>query len=495
MESKIPTIRDGSAVWLLTRFLVPGDIVLLMGGLQVPADIEWVEGDILQVDTSALTGNSFPHKYPSNSNGNLIPSGSTIRSGEAYGIVRYTGKNSYVGSDEFNSKKDKIEDKFKVLFLEKKIMQVMMAIMVFTLVDILVVFIVQGIVRNEFTLSSVKEGISTCLSILLAAIPVLLPVVMHFTLVAGAGKIAREDLAVVTSLPAIEDIASMTVLCSDKTGTLTTSILTVIDESVWCCSNFDKCEIALYAAFASKRDNYDYVDRAVITHFCKLYSTKGMGTISEYNRYVNTRSVAFNPIYKRVIYEYTHPDVGIVTIAKGLPSKVLDTSDGGEDDANDQWKCQDYLQLRNELRKVDYDLSKARFKTIGVAVKINNGPFLFCGILPLLDPPRRDTAQTIANLVDAGVEVKMVTGDHLNIAKNIARMIGCGDDIHAASELREENFHIDPEVRLELIRKSNGIAQSLPSDKRMLGLTLRNNFQEVVGVTGDGVGISFDFDY
>ena len=94
MEQKIAVLRDGHAEYLLTRLLVPGDVVLLIGGCATPADIEWLEGDILSVDTAALTGEPLPRKYPSDEHGKLILCGTIIRAGEAYGIVRKTGKSN-----------------------------------------------------------------------------------------------------------------------------------------------------------------------------------------------------------------------------------------------------------------------------------------------------------------------------------------------------------------------------------------------------------------
>jgi H+-transporting ATPase len=137
--------------------------------------------------------------------------------------------------------------------------------------------------------------------------------------------------------------------------------------------------------------------------------------------------------------EFTHPHLGNVTIAKGLPTKVLDTADGGVDDAADQWKVDNLEQLYPEVSKLDKNFSKAGYKTLGVAVKFNDGPFQFVGILPMFDPPRHDSAKTIKNLQAAGINVKMITGDHLNIAKETAKLIGMGVNIHPGEATREGN--------------------------------------------------------
>lgn len=477
MEQKIATLRDGKAEHINTRLLVPGDVVLLIGGCQVPADIEWMEGDVLSVDTAALTGEPLPRKYPSEEYGKLILCASTIRAGEAYGIVRKTGIHTEIGGANADIMKDKATTKVSVF--EARVLLAVKIIIVISLIDVLIIFLIQGFVRGEFK-DGIRDNLLTCLSIIIAAIPVALPIVMQVTMALGAGKMASEYDSVVTSLPALQDISSMTVLCSDKTGTLTTAKISIHAESVWCTGTFTKQDVALYAGLASSRDKKeDAIDRSVIQHFDRVFGPSGIALTNEYTK---VRNVGFNPIYKRVLYEYTHPKIGRITIAKGLPNKVLDTADGGVDDAADQWKVQDAEKLKETVKKVDFDFSKAGYKTLGIVVKINDGPFVYCGILPMLDPPRHDTAQTIKNLVNAGIEVKMITGDHLNIAKETARLIGMGTNIYPGEATRDGS-----QEGHDIIRRAHGFAQVLPRDKREVVLVLRNVFNQVCGMTGDGV--------
>ena len=178
---------------------------------------------------------------------------------------------------------------------------------------------------------------------------------------------------------------------------------------------------------------------------------------------------------------------------------------------------------------MDRDFSKAGYKTLGVSVKINDGPFKFVGILPMLDPPRHDTKQTIANLIRAGIRVKMITGDHLNIAKETARLIGMGTNIQkgeetrVASQIRDEliwdagkttlctalpcprRTYCDPRRTAphcipcllfckSFLLKLDGFAQVLPRDKREVVLVLKNTFKQVVGMTGgSGSGSGWSF--
>ena len=208
---------------------------------------------------------------------------------------------------------------------------------------------------------------------------------------------AREYNAVVTSLPALQDISSMSVLCSDKTGTLTTANIAIHGESVWLNSGFSKEDLALFGALASNRDKKeDPIDRSVINHFDKVYGATGMQACADYEK---VRLVGFNPIYKRVVAEFKHPRYGTVTIAKGLPSKLINTADGGVDDALDQWAVENHELLASTVNDVDKRFSKAGYKTLAVAIKIGDGPFKFVGILPMLDPPRHDTPQVLCCVV------------------------------------------------------------------------------------------------
>lgn len=477
MEQKVAVLRDGQAQHLLTRLLVPGDIVLLVGGCSVPADVEWLEGDVLSIDTAALTGEPLPRKYPSDQYGTNILCGCSVKAGEAYCIVRKTGVNTEIGSSSADIMLDKATTKVSVF--EERVLFAVKIIIVLSLVDVAIIFLVQGFLRDEFS-SDLKELLLTCLSIIIAAVPVALPLVLQVTMALGAAKMATDFNAVVTSLPALQDISSMSVLCSDKTGTLTTANISIHAESVWTAEGFTKEDVALYGALSSNRDKKeDPIDRSVINHFDKISGPEGLSKCAEYTR---VRLVGFNPIYKRVVAEFTHPSIGTICIAKGLPAKILDTENGAVDDAVDQWKVENFESLKPVVDQVDLDFSKAGYKTLGIAIKINDGPYRYVGILPMLDPPRHDTAVTVQNLTKAGVNVKMITGDHLNIAKETARLIGMGTNIHPGEATRDST-----ECGRELIFNADGFAQVMPRDKRECVMVLKNHFNVVTGMTGDGV--------
>eukprot|EP00434_Breviolum_minutum_P038335 symbB.v1.2.033999.t1/scaffold4306.1/size49852/3 len=206
----------------------------------------------------------------------------------------------------------------------------------------------------------------------------------------------------------------------------------------------------------------------------------------------------FNPEVKRTVatVKRLYDDRKLI-VAKGLASKILDTSSGGQDSGKLQWTCEEckeegFLEM---VQKTDQELSSKGYKTIAVAAGIEGEGMHFLGLLPMIDPPRLDprdggyaiergydTAITVQRLMNAGVEVKMITGDHLNIAIETARMVGMATNILPGEATREGGHTGD-----ETIRESGGFAQVLPRDKRECVLALQRSYDLVVGMTGDGV--------
>jgi H+-transporting ATPase len=481
MEQKITVVRDGRAQQLLTRLLVPGDVILLVGGTAVPADVNWLEGDILSIDTSSLTGEALPRKYPSPKYGKRILAGTIVQAGEAYCLVRKTGSNTEIGNSQEAIMHDKIAIKRSIF--EERIFFLVKIVISISLIIVITIFLVQGIARNEFTPKKVQNLISTVLSIMVASVPVALPLVLQVTMALGAGMMARKYNAVVTSLSALQDISSMTILCSDKTGTLTTARISIHDEKIWFSQHemFTKQDVILYARLASNVDKEDDpIDRSCIEHF-QRYATESLKV--DLQKCILMRHIGFNPIYKRVIWVYHHPIYGTITIAKGLPNKIVDTSDGGIDDCEFQWKVEHIDLVREEVANISNQLSLNGYKTLGIAIQLGvQQPFRFVGILPMIDPPRHDSAKTIELLQKAGIQVKMITGDHLNIAKETACILGLQTNIYAAEDLRGDNIET-----YQRIYEADGFSQVLPKDKRKVVEVLKQHYHAVIGMTGDGV--------
>ena len=409
--SEVTVRRDSNTLSVPTTMLVPGDIVLLVGGNMVPADVVWLDGDRMKIDTAALTGEPIPRTYPSEDYGHDILCGATVLSGEAYCQVTAIGTATEIGKAQADLLKDKTVRVVSVF--QTKIMIIIQVLVSCCFGIVISVLMVEGTVHDGFNIS-IKQTILDALSILIASIPVALPLVLQVNLALGAAFMAKHYNAIVTSIPALQDIASMSMLCSDKTGTLTTANMSVIHDKIYTYHGEFTIEQALtYARLCSNPDKKDDpIDQAIILAFdsCNI-------NIEGYEQY---DFIGFDPTVKRVISFVRHGDK-IMTIAKGLPAKILDTSAGGHDDHELQWKIDkhDDKDLIGSITRQDKDFSTKGYKTIAIAMvdgdarRMANPVWKFVGLLPMLDPPRADTAATIASLHHANVSVKMITGDHV----------------------------------------------------------------------------------
>ena len=250
------------------------------------------------------------------------------------------------------------------------------------------VLIVLGFGYGWFKAGQSREAVLQLISITVAAIPIALPLVMTVVMSLGASFLAKEHNAIVTSLPALQDVASMSILNSDKTGTLTTAKMSIMVDSIYAVDGVKPAEILLYAYLSSNKDKKDDpIDRAIISAFETNEEAK---KLFEEGGYDVEDIIGFNNIAKRVV-TFVDSKKGKVTIAKGLVAKVLDTSAGGEDDSELQWKCvqnSSKLFLKN-LRLKDSGLSKAGYKTIGIAMcNVNareneSAEWNFVGLLPV----------------------------------------------------------------------------------------------------------------
>ncbi|KAL3911479.1 MAG: hypothetical protein SGILL_007265 [Bacillariaceae sp.] len=483
LESEIAVRREGETKAIPVKELVPGDIVLLVGGTIVPADIKFVKGDTMSIDTAALTGEPLPRKYPSSDHGDVILSGSTVVAGECYGTVMRTGMDTEIGKAQADVLQDKSVRVVSVF--QQKIMRIIQAFVVVSLAFVVAVVLIKGFVYNGFH-DDINGTILAGLSILIASIPVALPLVLQVNLALGASFLAKEHHAIVTSIPALQDIASMSMLCSDKTGTLTTAKMSVIRNRIVAVGDFSQEDVIRYAKLCSNADKKDDpIDKAVL----KAYEESEAAEEDE--DYVQTEIIGFNPTVKRVVAFVDHKGKTL-SVAKGLPAKIINTEAGGVDDHECQWKVEgeDDKSFVKSITETDAGLSKAGYKTIAIAVcegdarQPNHGPWKFVGLMPMLDPPREDTRATVESLQHANISVKMITGDHVNVGKETARLIGMGTDFHAGEEIRSAT---NPESRNEMIWHADGFAAVLPSDKREVVLTLRNEYGLVTGMTGDGV--------
>merc|ERR1712019_70487 len=268
------------------------------------------------------------------------------------------------------------------------------------------------------------------------------------------------------------------------TGTLTTASMTVYyDATAKTYNNFSAEDVLEFASLASNHANKDDpIDSAVLRAYAQCTKAASVDAAVEARdkKFSLDKDgfIGFNPIVKRTCAAVTRSDGTKFFVSKGMVDVILKTN---PDDEGKQWTVANFDQMSKEATKADADLGISGFKTLGVAVSTNGGQMQFAGILPIMDPPRHDTATTIAQIKDAQVAVKMITGDHHNIGKELARQIKLGTDIRTPDCLKPPSAERD-----RIVLECDGFAKVKPLDKHEVVSVLQNKGM-VVGMTGDGV--------
>ena len=293
-----------------------------------------------------------------------------------------------------------------------------------------------------------------------AAIPVAMPTVLSVTMAVGARLLARKE-AIVTRLAAIEELAGVDVLCSDKTGTLTQNKLTLGDP--FSVNNVPAEQVILNAALASRADNNDTIDLAVLGGLKDDQALKG---------YQVTHFQPFDPVHKRTEATVKGPDGREFKATKGAPQVILELSANAG-------------QVKPAVEKAVNEFAARGFRSLGVARADAQGAWQFLGVVPLFDPPREEAKSTIATARQMGVSVKMVTGDQVAIARETAAKLGLGQNILDASGFGDTKHHETGQLA-ESIEKADGFAQVFPEHKFHIVDTLQQR-GHIVGMTGDGV--------
>jgi H+-transporting ATPase len=444
--------RDGAWQVMEARELVPGDIIRLRAGDIIPADAKLIDGDYLSVDQSALTGESLPAGKEKDE---IVYSGSIAKQGEMVALVTSTGSHTYFGRTA-----KLVAGAGKASHFQKAVLQIGDYLIYLSLALVVVLILVQLFRGNSFT-----KLLQFALILTVASIPVAMPAVLSVTMAVGALALSKMK-AIVSRLESVEEMAGMDVLCSDKTGTLTQNKLTLGEPQLFDVT--DAGELILAAALASKAENNDSIDLAVIG---------ALDSPARLDRFESTAFVPFDPVGKRT--EGTIRDDGGNTfkVTKGAPQVIMDLA---------------HLDpaVRTRADQVVDRLAQKGQRTLGVARTRKDGSWQFMGILPLFDPPREDSAETIAQAQAHGIEVKMVTGDNLAIAKEISAKLGLGKNIQVADELLDacscgitsgSSSHLA--ARAE---SADGFAQVFPEHKFGIVKALQDK-DHIVGMTGDGV--------
>ena len=439
--------RDGQWIDPEARELVPGDVIHLRLGDIVPADARLLEGDPIEVDQSALTGESLPITHQS---GEAVFSGSIIRTGEIDALVYATGQNTYFGKTAQLVQGAQTASHFQRAVLKIGNYLIILA------VTLVAVIITVALFRGDAFLTTLQFA----LVLTVAAIPVAMPTVLSVTMAVGARLLAKKE-AIVTRLAAIEELAGVDVLCADKTGTLTQNKLTLGDP--FSVNNVSVDQVILNAALASRADNKDTIDLAVLG---------GLNNDQALKDYQVVHFQPFDPVHKRTEASVKGADGSELKVTKGAPQVILALSANAG-------------QVKPAVEKAVNEFAARGFRSLGVARTDQEGQWQFLGVLPLSDPPRDEAKATIAIAREMGVKVKMVTGDALAIAKETAKTLGMGVNILDAGGFGDTRQHETAQLA-ESIEKADGFAQVFPEHKFHIIDVLQQR-GHIVGMTGDGV--------
>jgi H+-transporting ATPase len=444
---KAKVLRDGKWTNPNASEVVPGDVVRLRLGDIVPADARLLAGDPIEVDQSALTGESLPVTCKP---GGAVFSGSIVRQGEIDAMVYGTGTNTYFGKTA-----QLVQEAHTVSHFQRAVLKIGDYLIILAVALVLVILVV-ALFRGDPVLTTLEF----CLVLLVAAIPVAMPTVLSVTMAVGARLLAKKE-AIVTRLSAIEELAGVDVLCSDKTGTLTQNKLTLGDP--FSVNNIPADQVILWAALASRAEDKDTIDLAVIG------GVKDEKTLKAYHV---THFQPFDPVHKRTEATVKGADGKQFFVAKGAPQVILEMSANAG-------------QVKAAVEKAVNEFAGRGFRSLGVARADEENKWQFAGVLPLFDPPREQAKATIASARQMGVDVKMVTGDQIAIARETSRALGLGTNILDASGLGDIKHHETAQTA-EAIEKADGFAQVFPEHKFHIVDVLQQR-GHIVGMTGDGV--------
>jgi H+-transporting ATPase len=446
---KSRVLREGTWLPLNARELVPGDVIRLRAGDIIPADAKLIDGEYLSVDQSALTGESLPAGKEKN---DVVYSGSIAKQGEMIALVTTTGAQTYFGRTA-----KLVEGAGKASHFQKAVLQIGDYLIYLSLGLVVVLVIVQLFRGSSFT-----ELLQFALILTVASIPVAMPAVLSVTMAVGAVVLSKMK-AIVSRLESVEEMAGMDILCSDKTGTLTQNKLTLGEPQRFEAA--DAQELILTAALASKAENNDSIDSAVI---------EALGNASALDRFTSVAFMPFDPVGKRTEATVGDTNRHQFKVTKGAPQVIMDLADLDE-------------QTRKQADRLVDGLAQKGQRTLGVArTQAEDGPWQFMGILPLFDPPREDSAETIAQAQAHGIQVKMVTGDNLAIAREIAGKLGLGRNIQNADQLLSKDRSSADEDLAARTEAADGFAQVFPEHKFRIVKALQDK-GHIVGMTGDGV--------
>ncbi|KAL4807485.1 E1-E2 ATPase-domain-containing protein [Aspergillus unguis] len=488
-------VRDGEEGDSLARELVPGDVIVIEEGQTVPADAKvicaynnrdngWEEYNqllkddaldkssqsqdddhddeaenrrghsIVACDHSAITGESLAvDRYM----GDTVFYTTGCKRGKAYAVVQATGPRSFVGRTAAMVQTAKDTGHFKMVMDS-----IGTSLLVLVMAWILAMWI-GGFYRNIPIASPGEQTLLFyTLELMIIGVPVGLPVVTTTTLAVGAAYLAKKK-AIVQKLTAIESLSGVDILCSDKTGTLTANRLSIREPFV--AENVDVNWMFAVAALASSHNvnSLDPIDKVTVLALKQYPKAKEIlqqgWKVEEFH--------PFDPVSKRIVAVATCNGVRY-TCTKGAPKAVLQLTNSSE--------AKMYKEKATEF-------ASRGFRSLGVAVRKEDEPWVLLGMMPMFDPPREDTAQTIAEAQKLGIQVKMLTGDAIAIAKETCKMLALGTKVFNSERLIGGGLGAMAE---DLVERADGFAEVFPEHKYQVVQMLQER-GHLTAMTGDGV--------
>lgn len=390
MVRKVTVLRESKFRQIPSRELVPGDIIKLRIGDIVPADVQLMAGDYLLIDQAALTGESLPVSRKVNE---VAYANTIVKQGEMLAVVVNTGTRTRFSSVVSLVAKAQLEERSH---FQKMVIQIGNFLILITVALVLLIIMV-ALFRHENFLEIIRFS----LVLTVAAIPVALPAVLSVTMAVGALNLARKQ-AIVSKLTAIEELAGVDIFCSDKTGTLTENKMKVAKPVVM--AGHETAELFMIAALASKLENNDPIELPIFHYMDEHLPHFNLDVFKQ------THFTPFDPVSKRTEAEIEAGD-GKFTAIKGAAQVLVEMAELPDSEA------------QRLTEQVD-QMAEKGYRTLAVGKKVDEKPLDIIGLIPLYDPPRPDSSRVIADMRNYGVRVKMVTGDHVSIAREVGRLLG-----------------------------------------------------------------------
>jgi H+-transporting ATPase len=503
-KAEIIVLRNGDFKTIPARELVPGDIIKLRIGNIVPADVQLLQGDYLALDQSALTGESLPVDKKAN---DVAYASTIVKQGEMLAVVVNTGTHTNFHTVVELVARASLEERSH---FQKMVIRIGDFLILITII-LVVLIVMVSLFRHENFLEIARFA----LVLSVAAIPVALPAVLSVTMAVGAVNLARRQ-AIVSKLTAIEELAGVEVFCSDKTGTLTKNEMQVSEPVVF--EGHDAADLFRVAALASKLENRDPIEVPIFEYI------KAQQPGLDWQSYQQLSFTPFDPVRKRTEAQIEKGDDRFVAV-KGAAQVLLGMTELSDEQMHDINQTVDQLAAKG-------------YRTLAVGRKRAEAPLELLGLIPLYDPPREDSKQVIADMQHYGLEIKMVTGDNLAIAREIGSLLGleqrtlraaqlsgsAGNEMlnlaavlstaiyqrlrpevsrkdaqHFADEVMQtvgelydtrlldhEFIHTHESAIVEMIESINIFAEVVPEDKYRIVATLQKAGR-IVAMTGDGV--------